>query len=91
VQKSAYIIIANMALPRSDGMLNYHFQVTVMKTDVCVTCVQCWICPLVTTAWRVLGLQMDGWPPAMEGSRGQTTRDGPPSGGVGRGSNNPSL
>jgi hypothetical protein len=25
-------------------------------------------CPLVTTAWHVLGLQMEGQPPAMEGS-----------------------
>jgi hypothetical protein len=32
---------------------------------------------LVTKAWCVLGLQMEGWPPGMEGSRGQTTRGGP--------------
>jgi hypothetical protein len=25
---------------------------------------------LVTTAWHVLGLQMEGWPPVMEGSCG---------------------
>jgi hypothetical protein len=40
---------------------------------------------LATTAWRVLGLRLEGWPPALEdtceciSSRGQTTRDGPPA------------
>jgi hypothetical protein len=35
---------------------------------------------LVTTAWRVLRLQIQGSPPGTEGSsRGQPTRGGPPA------------
>jgi hypothetical protein len=31
-------------------------------------CLACEVGPLVTIAWHVLGLQMEGRPPAMEGS-----------------------
>jgi hypothetical protein len=50
----------------------------------------CYVGPLVTTAWRVLGLRMEGtassWRLAaniLTSSRGQTTRGGPPAWGLG--------